>query len=92
MHQSFFPKNRNRWKQYSSWEPEPKGGKGSPDDDDDYLDNKRPAEVQVKRGYSWSQQLGIAIACLVEKGEEKLIDWVKEVSVLLILLNDEWEL
>lgn len=51
--------------------------------DDDYLDNKRPPEVQVKRGYSWSQQLGIAIACLVDKGEQKLIDWVKEVCVFV---------
>lgn len=78
--QAFFPKNRNRWKQYSSWEPEAKEekrGRGRELDESD----EAPAEVQVKRGYSWSQQLGIAIACLLESGKGELVDWVKEVCL-----------
>lgn len=39
----------------------------------------RPPEVQVKKGYSWSEQLGIAVACLIENGNQKLVDWAKEV-------------
>lgn len=40
-----------------------------------------PAEVKVKKGYTWSQQLGIAIACLVEKEQKHLVDWVREVTI-----------
>ena len=76
---AFFPKNRNRWKKYSSWEPEEKEKKRVKDVQDD----KVPLEVQVKKGYSWSEQLGIAIACLVENGQKELIDWVQEVILFL---------
>lgn len=79
--QAFFPKNRNRWKKYSSWEPEEKESKREKDTDD----NKLPPEVRVKKGYSWSEQLGIAIGCLVENGQQELINWVQEVIALLIL-------
>ena len=71
--QAFFPKNRNRWKRYSSWEPETKTkskevGAGFPQD------------VQVKKGFSWSEQLGIAMAALQEADQGELIKWVKEVG------------
>lgn len=42
--------------------------------------DKHPAEVQVKRGHSWSEQLGIAVGCLVENGRQELLDWAKEVG------------
>ena len=45
-------------------------------------DTRFPPDVQVKKGYSWSEQLGIAIAALVEDGHVELIDWTKEVYVL----------
>jgi replication fork protection complex subunit Tof1/Swi1 len=35
--------------------------------------------VSVKKGYSWSDQLGIAIAALVEAGQEELVNWTKDV-------------
>ncbi|KAH8112797.1 timeless-domain-containing protein [Phellopilus nigrolimitatus] len=41
---AFFPKNRNRWKQYSSWEPEPKENKRGKNVDTQ--DNKHPPDVQ----------------------------------------------
>jgi replication fork protection complex subunit Tof1/Swi1 len=80
--QAFFPKNRNQWKQYSSWEPEEKvkrdrGGKM-------VEDTRFPPDVQVKKGFSWSEQLGIAIAALVEGGERELVDWVKDVGSLFL--------
>jgi len=40
------------------------------------------AEVQVTTGYSWTEEMGIVIACLVEDEKTSLINWVKEVSLL----------
>ncbi|KAJ3893201.1 timeless protein-domain-containing protein [Lentinula edodes] len=70
----FFPKNRGNWKQYSSWEPPPKGGKSK-----GVEDIRFPQEVQVKKGYSWSDQVGITIASLVEAGQTELVLWTQEI-------------
>lgn len=43
-------------------------------------DTRFPAELSVKKGYSWSEQVGIVVASLVEAGQQDLIDWVKDVS------------
>ena len=79
--QAFFPKNRNRWKQFSSWEPEEKESKrgraASPS-------SKIPTEVKVKKGYSWSQQVGIAVACLVDDGKRALVEWVTEILTMVV--------
>ncbi|KAE9405100.1 timeless-domain-containing protein [Gymnopus androsaceus JB14] len=72
--EAFFPKNRGNWKQFSSWEPPAKGGKSSKTVED----NRFPQEVQVKKGYSWSDQVGIAMAALVEAGQTALILWTQE--------------
>jgi replication fork protection complex subunit Tof1/Swi1 len=45
-------------------------------------DTRFPPDVQVKKGFSWSEQLGIAIAVLVEGGEQELVAWVKDVGSL----------
>ncbi|EJD01845.1 timeless-domain-containing protein [Fomitiporia mediterranea MF3/22] len=79
--EAFYPKTRNRWKKYSSWEPEAKVDRGR---DKDVETDKHPAEVQVKKGFSWSEQLGIAIACLLENGQQELVDWVKEILMMTI--------
>jgi hypothetical protein len=85
--QAFFPKNRNLWKQYSSWEPEEKiKGSGRGGRMVDGTTTRFPADVQVKKGYSWSEQLGIAIAALVEGGGRGLVDWVRDVRGSLLLL------
>ncbi|KAF9061339.1 timeless protein-domain-containing protein [Rhodocollybia butyracea] len=73
--EAFFPKNRGNWKQYSSWEPPPKEGK----DSKTVEDTRFPQEVQVKKGYSWSDQVGIAIAALVEAGQTELVLWTQEI-------------
>lgn len=44
-------------------------------------DSGFPPDVQVKKGYSWSEQLGIAIACLVESDKAELVEWVKQVHI-----------
>ncbi|KAH9007386.1 timeless-domain-containing protein [Lactarius deliciosus] len=75
--EALFPKNRNRWKKYSSWEPEQKsGGKDA--------DPRFPQDVSVKKGYSWSEQLAIAMAALQEAGQGELIEWVKETLTIVI--------
>ena len=73
--QAFFPKNRNRWKRYSSWEPENKTKKKKD------VDTGHPQDVQVKKGFSWSEQLAIAMAALQDVGLSELIEWVKEVCL-----------
>ncbi|KAJ3795140.1 timeless protein-domain-containing protein [Lentinula aff. detonsa] len=72
--EAFFPKNRGNWKQYSSWEPPSKG-----ENSKTVKDNRLPQEVQIKKGYSWSDQVGIAIAALVEAGQTELVLWTQEV-------------
>lgn len=69
--------NRGHWKQYSSWEPEPKVNRKQEKAEDNGGFSR---EVQVKKGYSWSEQIGIAVAALVEEGKSGLVEWVKDVS------------
>lgn len=38
-------------------------------------------EVQVTQGYTWTEEMGIVIACLVEDEKTHLVNWVKEVSL-----------
>ncbi|KAI9452046.1 timeless-domain-containing protein [Lactarius psammicola] len=77
--EALFPKNRNRWKKYSSWEPEPKSNNNGKD-----ADPRFPPDVKVKKGYSWSEQLAIAMAALQEAGQSELIEWVKETLTVVI--------
>jgi len=71
LRKAFFPKNRGVWKQYSSWEPEKNKALVE--------DTRFPPEVRVKKGYSWSDQLGIVIAVLVEAARTDLVIWTKQV-------------
>ncbi|KAF9556074.1 timeless-domain-containing protein [Agrocybe pediades] len=77
--ETFFPKNRGHWKQYSSWEPEKKRKDGTTVED-----TRFPPDVEVKKGYSWSDQLGIVIAALVEAKQGQLVEWTKEILQLVI--------
>ncbi|CAE6415167.1 unnamed protein product [Rhizoctonia solani] len=67
--QAFYPKNRGQWKAYSSYEPEVKP-KSKP---------AGSAEVGVKKGFKTSEQIGIAVACLVEEDSRLLVDWVIDI-------------
>ncbi|KZT08354.1 timeless-domain-containing protein [Laetiporus sulphureus 93-53] len=80
MVEAFFPMNRGHWKQYSSWEPE----KRILREDHAAEDSRFPPDVQVQKGYSWSEQLAIVIAHLLEAGKAYLIDWVQEILMLVI--------
>ncbi|KAF9001196.1 timeless protein-domain-containing protein [Cyathus striatus] len=72
--EAFFPKNRGHWKQYSSYEPEQKAQR-----EKNVAENTRfPPDIKVKKGYSWSDQIGIAIAALVDEGQIALVQWTKE--------------
>ena len=37
-----------------------------------------PAEVEIKAGFTVTQQIGIAIAILMEQNKEYMLDWVKD--------------
>ncbi|KAJ7672486.1 timeless protein-domain-containing protein [Mycena polygramma] len=80
--EAFFPKNRGQWKAFSSWEPPEKGVRA--------LRAEKPGagEVQVKRGFSWSEQLGIVIAALVDAGDIEWVNWAKDILVTVI---GQWE-
>ncbi|KAJ7201098.1 timeless protein-domain-containing protein [Mycena pura] len=82
--EAFFPKNRGQWKAFSSWEPPEKekrerASRGQ---------QSGAGEVQVKRGFSWSEQLGIAIAALVDAEQVELVNWTKDILVTVIR---QWE-
>lgn len=79
--EALFPMNRGHWKQYSSWEPERKSARIREATEEN---RNFSTEVQVKKGYSWSEQLGIAVAALVEDGKTELVEWVKDILVLVI--------
>ncbi|KAI0772965.1 timeless-domain-containing protein [Trametes elegans] len=78
--EAFFPKNRGHWKQFSSAELEEVGSRPGrlP------FDSRFPQDVQVKKGYSWSEQVGIAMAALIEKGQQNLIEWTRQILSLAI--------
>ncbi|KAF7359427.1 Topoisomerase 1-associated factor 1 [Mycena sanguinolenta] len=80
---AFFPKNRGQWKAYSSWEPPPK-------DPRERTRAERPGagEVQVKRGFSWSEQLGIVIAALVDAGDVQWVNWTEDILKTVL---GQWE-
>lgn len=46
------------------------------------------AEVQVTQGYTWTEEMGIVIACLVEDEKTHLINWVKDVSPPSLLSSE----
>ncbi|TBU40199.1 timeless-domain-containing protein [Dichomitus squalens] len=78
--EAFFPKNRGHWKQFSSKEldvigPRPEGVP---------FDTRFPQDLYVKKGYSPSEQMGIAMAALTENGQMVLIEWTKQILTLCI--------
>ncbi|KAI0657606.1 timeless-domain-containing protein [Cubamyces menziesii] len=78
--EAFFPKNRGHWKQFSSAELDQIG----PRPEKLPFDSRFPPDVQVKKGYTLSDQIGIAIAALVEKGQQNLVEWTKQILTLAI--------
>ncbi|KAG6856013.1 hypothetical protein H0H87_008415 [Tephrocybe sp. NHM501043] len=78
--EAFFPKNRGHWKQFSSWEPE----KPKKNEKKTVEDARFPPDVEVKKGYSWSDQLGITIASLVEADNTELVHWTKDILTVVI--------
>lgn len=45
------------------------------------MDERFPPDVKVKKGFTWSEELAIAMAALQEAGQDELIKWVKEVCL-----------
>ncbi|KAI0089435.1 timeless protein-domain-containing protein [Irpex rosettiformis] len=78
--EAFYPKTRGKWKAHSSWEPPEKASRG----DENMVENRWPAEVKIKKGFSWSEELGIAIKCLVEDSKASLVEWTKEILIMVI--------
>ncbi|KAI0027442.1 hypothetical protein K488DRAFT_90853 [Vararia minispora EC-137] len=75
--EAFFPTNRGRWKRLSSWEP-PRALER------DVEDTRFPPDVQVKKGHSWSEDVGIAMAALAGAGKVDLIEWTKDILEFVV--------
>ncbi|CDO77442.1 hypothetical protein BN946_scf184857.g49 [Trametes cinnabarina] len=78
--EAFFPKNRGHWKQFSSLELDQVGKRPDPRP----LDSRFPPDVQVKKGYTLSEQIGIVVAELVEKGQRNLVEWTRQILSLAV--------
>ncbi|KAL7415832.1 timeless protein-domain-containing protein [Mrakia frigida] len=81
--EAFFPKNRNKWKAFSSWAPED-GEEPSGDEGTSRVKKvKIPTDVQIAdKGLTHTQNLGIAVAVLLDEGKMSHVTWVIE------MLND----
>ena len=79
--QAFYPKTRGKWKALSSWEAPEKGTGSRRRAAETSEDEKRPREVRVKKGYSWSENVGIIVKALVDGGKRALVDWVRDVRI-----------
>jgi replication fork protection complex subunit Tof1/Swi1 len=85
--EAFYPKNRGHWKAYSSLSPEElalKTGKASVSSKT-VEDRRFPPDVQVKKGHSWSEQVGIAVKALIEDEKKSLVEWTKDASLVLLV-------
>ncbi|KAL1742157.1 timeless protein-domain-containing protein [Schizophyllum fasciatum] len=78
--EAFFPKNRSQWKQYSSYqEPERKGRAQA-----SVVETRWPPDVVVQKGFSWSEELGIAVGALLEEDHRDLVEWTVEILGLAL--------
>ncbi|KWU43381.1 timeless-domain-containing protein, partial [Rhodotorula sp. JG-1b] len=82
----FFPKSRSQLGKMRLGEADPFA-----DSDDDTLiyKAKKVGEVEVEPGFSHTQQIGIAMACLIEDGKQRLIDFVKDQLALVSAARTE---
>ncbi|GAA5975641.1 hypothetical protein JCM10908_005228 [Rhodotorula pacifica] len=82
----FFPKSRSQLGKMRLGEADPFA-----DSDDDTLiyKAKKVGEVEVEPGFSHTQQIGIAMACLIEAGEQRLVDFVKDQLALVSAARTE---
>ncbi|KAH9924971.1 timeless-domain-containing protein [Epithele typhae] len=78
--EAFYPKNRGHWKALSSREPEELMRRT----DLREVDPRFPPDVYVKKGYSASEQIGIAMKVLTENGQMVLIEWTRQILLLCI--------
>ncbi|KAI9060063.1 timeless-domain-containing protein [Trametes sanguinea] len=78
--EAFFPKNRGHWKQFSSLELDQVGKRPERQP----FDSRFPPDVQVKKGYTLSEQIGIVVAELVNKEQRNLVEWTKQILSLAI--------
>ncbi|GAA6062112.1 hypothetical protein JCM10212_000866 [Sporobolomyces blumeae] len=71
----FYPKTRTHLGKMRQGETDPYA---SSDDDTPAYRAKKAGEVEVQPGFSHTQQIGIAITCLIETGRLPLIETLKE--------------
>ena len=75
--EAFFPKNRGHWKQFSSIELDEVG----PRPERLPFDNRFPQDLYITKGYTPSEQIGIAMLALQDANQMVLIEWTREVCL-----------
>ncbi|KAF7329666.1 hypothetical protein MKEN_00229700 [Mycena kentingensis (nom. inval.)] len=75
--EAFFPKNRGQWKAFSSWEAPVKEKR-----------KKAQAELKVKGGRNWGEQLGVVVTALIEAQEVRFVTWTLEILETVL---DNWQ-
>ncbi|GAA5867194.1 hypothetical protein JCM3774_002365 [Rhodotorula dairenensis] len=76
----FFPKSRAQLGKMRLGEADPFA---ESDDDTLIYKAKKVGEVEVEPGFSHTQQIGIAMACLIEAGNQRFVDFVKDQLALV---------
>lgn len=78
----FWPKRKSEWKKIIAGDPDSDADEY---DDDGNIVQKQirlPAEMEFKRdtGLSLSQQIGVAVGCILDDQNSQALDWVLDVS------------
>lgn len=51
------------------------------EEDDGYKPLRMPADITIKKGMSWAEEMGVAVGLLSEMNRDDLLTWVKDVSL-----------
>jgi hypothetical protein len=50
------------------------------EEDDGVKPLRMPADIKIKKGMSWREEMGVAVGLLSEMNRDDLLTWVKDVS------------
>lgn len=53
----------------------------SDEDNDGPKAMRMPADIKVKKGMSWAEEMGVAVGLLSNMNRDDLLQWVKDVNL-----------
>lgn len=75
--EAFFSHNKTEMRKEVMQEP------SSDEDNDSPKAMRMPADIKVKKGMSWAEEMGVAVGLLSNMNRDDLLTWVKDVSGIL---------